>query len=116
MRNRRVGTGEKINWADVIRRFPRFDYGTGRQALFLSFSLSLAACAGGGRCNTRIDDPVHYRRSLARSRKSPLVPRAFLKSIEPDRSLIVRMLCFDRQTEIRAVVRHSTVYRCPTIP
>jgi len=67
MRNRRVGTGEKINWADVIRRFPRFDYGTGRQALFLSFSLSLAACAGGGRCNTRIDDPVHYRRSLARS-------------------------------------------------
>lgn len=51
-------------------------------------------------------DPVHYRR-LGRSRKSPLVPRAFLRPIKPDPVTDCPRVVFDRQTEIRAVGARS---------
>lgn len=61
MRNRRlvasVGTGEKINWADVIRRFPRFDYARARPLR-----------AGGGRCTYEsMIRSIIVGRSLARA-------------------------------------------------
>src|SRR5436190_23470470 len=97
MRNRKVGTGEKINWADVIRRFPLFYYITGNLSLSLSLPLSLSLSLSPSLslplslplsvcvCMQMADDvtyestiPVHYRRqSLAQI--ASRVPRTFLR-------------------------------------